>query len=247
MAKQNSATDPVSAAMSAIESALNLTDDDLLAAPSKEPAPQNSAGFARKVRDRHPGPQAERASRGRGPASPSERRFAVRSGSETCHRRLASSQRRPRDGRRHPAGLECPAPQPRAVCSGFTGFGRLGGNMRPLCLPELAASATVAGELERALVAAGDAPPGSRDARPHLLHVRLRGARPPPSRTAPVGACDLPGSSAARGTRDHRRRSRRDPLAGDPPRADVDGRRRGAGAGAGCGARDTRQGGGFDA
>src|ERR1700722_12311710 len=28
MAKQNSATDPVSAAMSAIESALNLTDDD---------------------------------------------------------------------------------------------------------------------------------------------------------------------------------------------------------------------------
>ena len=31
MAKQNSATDPVSAAMSAIESALNLTDDDTLA------------------------------------------------------------------------------------------------------------------------------------------------------------------------------------------------------------------------
>ena len=30
MAKQNSATDPISAAMSAIESALNLTDDDVL-------------------------------------------------------------------------------------------------------------------------------------------------------------------------------------------------------------------------
>ena len=29
MAKQNSAADPVSAAMSAIESALNLTDDDI--------------------------------------------------------------------------------------------------------------------------------------------------------------------------------------------------------------------------
>src|SRR5271157_5624820 len=38
MAKQNSATDPVSAAMSAIESALNLTDDDLAAAPSESAA-----------------------------------------------------------------------------------------------------------------------------------------------------------------------------------------------------------------
>ena len=40
MAKQNSATDPISAAMSAIESALNLTDDDLLtSAPGGKPAP----------------------------------------------------------------------------------------------------------------------------------------------------------------------------------------------------------------
>ena len=38
MAKQNSATDPISAAMSAIESALNLTDDDVLPARSSENA-----------------------------------------------------------------------------------------------------------------------------------------------------------------------------------------------------------------
>ncbi len=38
MAKQNSATDPVSAAMSAIESALNLTDDDEAALASSENA-----------------------------------------------------------------------------------------------------------------------------------------------------------------------------------------------------------------
>ncbi len=38
MAKQNSATDPISAAMSAIESALNLTDDDVTAgAPAERP------------------------------------------------------------------------------------------------------------------------------------------------------------------------------------------------------------------
>ena len=38
MAKQNPATDPVSAAMSAIESALNLTDDETSAAASLEKA-----------------------------------------------------------------------------------------------------------------------------------------------------------------------------------------------------------------
>ncbi|HLX99590.1 MAG TPA: hypothetical protein VKR62_12890, partial [Roseiarcus sp.] len=39
MAKQNSATDPVSAAMSAIESALNLTDDDEVALASEDNVP----------------------------------------------------------------------------------------------------------------------------------------------------------------------------------------------------------------
>ena len=38
MAKQNPATDPVSAAMSAIESALNLTDDDVAALVSDDTA-----------------------------------------------------------------------------------------------------------------------------------------------------------------------------------------------------------------
>jgi hypothetical protein len=56
MAKQNPATDPVSAAMSAIESALNLTDDD--GAVSVESASP-------------PGSQAKPASRrGFDPASP---------------------------------------------------------------------------------------------------------------------------------------------------------------------------------
>ena len=42
MAKQNPATDPVSAAMSAIESALNLTDDETSAPPVEEAAPPAS-------------------------------------------------------------------------------------------------------------------------------------------------------------------------------------------------------------
>jgi len=40
MAKQNPATDPVSAAMSAIESALNLTDDDGAVSVESAPPPQ---------------------------------------------------------------------------------------------------------------------------------------------------------------------------------------------------------------
>src|ERR1017187_6208936 len=43
MAKQNSAADPVAAAMSAIESALNLTDDDILGADNAFAAPSISA------------------------------------------------------------------------------------------------------------------------------------------------------------------------------------------------------------
>ena len=39
MAKQNPATDPVSAAMSAIESALNLTDDETTEPVAQEAAP----------------------------------------------------------------------------------------------------------------------------------------------------------------------------------------------------------------
>src|SRR5947208_8886913 len=50
MAKQNSATDPISAAMSAIESALNLTDDDLLAVGAAEKAtPAPAAASARSA------------------------------------------------------------------------------------------------------------------------------------------------------------------------------------------------------
>ena len=43
MAKQNSAPDPVSAAMSAIESALNLTDDDNFVDSPSSPAPNAAA------------------------------------------------------------------------------------------------------------------------------------------------------------------------------------------------------------
>ncbi len=47
MAKQNTATDPVSAAMSAIESALNLTDDDAFASQPEENAPEAAAAQPR--------------------------------------------------------------------------------------------------------------------------------------------------------------------------------------------------------
>ena len=43
MAKQNSATDPVSAAMSAIESALNLTDDEAGMASEESVSPPQLA------------------------------------------------------------------------------------------------------------------------------------------------------------------------------------------------------------
>ncbi len=50
MAKQNPATDPVSAAMSAIESALNLTDDETIEPVVESPAQADSA------KSRAPGP-----------------------------------------------------------------------------------------------------------------------------------------------------------------------------------------------
>ena len=53
MAKQNPATDPVSAAMSAIESALNLTDDEIFAPAEDEAAPAASADPAKA---KAPGP-----------------------------------------------------------------------------------------------------------------------------------------------------------------------------------------------
>ena len=59
MAKQNSATDPISAAMSAIESALNLTDDDALPPPAK--AAPIAADRACQTSRGHAGPEAERA------------------------------------------------------------------------------------------------------------------------------------------------------------------------------------------
>ena len=43
MAKQNPATDPVSAAMSAIESALNLTDDETIEPVVETPSPTDFA------------------------------------------------------------------------------------------------------------------------------------------------------------------------------------------------------------
>ena len=50
MAKQNSAPDPVSAAMSAIESALNLTDDDSLAT-NDSPLPGAHLRGEARIRD----------------------------------------------------------------------------------------------------------------------------------------------------------------------------------------------------
>ena len=72
MVKQNTATDPVSAAMSAIESALNLTDDDEAAlADAKLPPPARSS----EADGRNARPQAKPTPRRRadapsgGPAS----------------------------------------------------------------------------------------------------------------------------------------------------------------------------------
>ena len=73
MVKQNPATDPVSAAMSAIESALNLTDDDEAALAGRQclPAPARSS----EADGRNARPQAKPTRRrhadapSRGPAS----------------------------------------------------------------------------------------------------------------------------------------------------------------------------------
>ena len=67
MAKQNPVTDPVSAAMSAIESALNLTDDDGAVSVESASRPARPG----EGDDRDPGSQAKPASRrGFDPASP---------------------------------------------------------------------------------------------------------------------------------------------------------------------------------
>ena len=60
MAKQNAATDPVSAAMSAIESALNLTDDDEAVTVDSARRPP---ARPRQDDDRNPGSQAKPAHR----------------------------------------------------------------------------------------------------------------------------------------------------------------------------------------
>ena len=56
MAKQNPATDPVSAAMSAIESALNLTDDETIE-PVVETPPHADLG---EIKGAGSDPEAER-------------------------------------------------------------------------------------------------------------------------------------------------------------------------------------------
>ena len=81
MVKQNPATDPVSAAMSAIESALNLTDDDEAVACGRQclSAPARSS----EADGRNAGSQADPTRRRRADAPSRGPASAVRAGERT--------------------------------------------------------------------------------------------------------------------------------------------------------------------
>ena len=82
MVKQNPATDPVSAAMSAIESALNLTDDDEAAAVRGRQC-LHAAARSSEADGRDAGSQADPTRRRRADAPSRGPASAVRAGERT--------------------------------------------------------------------------------------------------------------------------------------------------------------------
>ena len=114
MAKQIAAMDPVSAAMSAIESALNLTDDDEFAVATSENGAQFTPLAASKAITVTPVLKPSALAGETAPLlrpSPPPPASANESEIETDDRLEPAGQRRPRDGRRDPAGDERAPPR----------------------------------------------------------------------------------------------------------------------------------------
>ncbi len=244
MAKQNPATDPVSAAMSAIESALNLTDDETTdsvvtdsatiapkaePAKSKQPAPilKPTAQPAEAAPLLRPAPLGEAEPKPTIDATP-----PANDDRETVGA-ILQALNAPRDSRTPFAIAIVGALVWLAVCALYA---------YQHVWPEVATT-----PLAQNSRPSRDAAVPSRGARADLLHFRLRGARPPDARAAPLGAGDLRGRGAPRRAGDRGGRARRDPVAGDPAGAHLDGRRRRARPRPGGGARDAGEGRGLDA
>ena len=243
MAKQNSATDPVSAAMSAIESALNLTDDDEAGVASDDHAsppplaPAKPTTATPVLKPSQLAGDAPTLFRGRASGVQEDR-------SKASDFRAHAGKRRSRDRRRDPASDERAARRPDAIRPRLHRFASVGDDLLRLRL-----RLSVALGFEET---SGDAVPTRDAAVPvggactDLLHVCLRGSFAPIARVSAVGARDLGGRGASCRTRDDGWRACSEPLPGYPSRTHVDGGRRRAGACAGCGARDTRAVRGFD-
>ena len=247
MAKQNSATDPISAAMSAIESALNLTDDDVLAsAPAEKPAPTPPSPPART-------------------ATPVLRPSATPAEPTPLLRPSAPPQSATSEGEPKPTLPSTPpANDDREVVGAILqAINTRPPSRTPFVLAVIGSLAWLAicalygylnvwptissVPLAQTLFRPENSAPGSGGARPDLLHFRLRRARPQARRTAPVRPGDLAGRGAPRRARVHRRRPCGDAFPGDPPGTDVDGRWRRARPRARRRTRNPREVRGFDA
>ena len=197
MAKQNSATDPISAAMSAIESALNLTDDDLAAVGTAEKAAPMSPIASAKPAAASPvlkpsAPSAEPTPLLRPSPPPAsvgepEPKPVIPSAPpanddrETVGAILQAMNARPASR----------APFVLAVIGSFAWL------VTCVLYGYLKVWPTVSSApLAETPVPSGSAPSRPGGARPDLLHFRLRRARPPAGRAAPVGARDLAGRSS---------------------------------------------------
>ena len=191
MAKQNPATDPVSAAMSAIESALNLTEDDeavtveSAAPPQLVPAKTTTATPVLK-----PSPLAAEPSTLLRPG-PAPAPIAPETEAKPAIPDQRAGKRRPRDRRGDPAGDERTSGEPDAIHPRPDRLAPVGGDLRALrlCRPVALGS----GAPGRHAVAAGDPALPAGDAGADLLHVRLRRAH--------RGGCASSGSRRARSPR----------------------------------------------
>ena len=238
MAKQNPATDPVSAAMSAIESALNLTDDDeaILASDTNATSPQLFPAKATTATPvLKPSPLAGDA--------PTLLRAGPSVGVADNEPKPAISAATPANDDRENVGavLQAMNARPASRDSVHTRPDCLAPVGGDLCALRLCRSFALGlEETRRAAAAARDPIIFVGGAGANHLHVRLCRAVATAARVATIGARDLPSRGASGRARDNGGRPCGEPVPGHPSRAHVDGGWRRTRACARRGARDPR-------
>ena len=239
MAKQNPATDPVSAAMSAIESALNLTDDDeaVLASRKRLYAPARSRQSRR--------PRRLFSSRARSPAM--RRRSFARAPSPQSvpdnETKPAIPPATPANDDRENVGAILQAMNARPASRTPFILALIASLLWAAICALYAYVVGVALGLEatpRDAAATRNAAIFAGGAGTNHLHVRLCRALAAAARAATIGARDLAGRGASGRTRDDGGRACREPVPGHPSRTHVDGGWRGTCACPRRGARDPR-------